>query len=70
LEFVLEEGDILSPAFKGNDKNLDSNVDPRTSKAIVTLISGEANDSIDAGIIADAPYYPDWTFETQVSVDE
>jgi hypothetical protein len=35
----------------------------------MTLISGEENKSTDAGIIIDAsPYYPDWNFETQVSI--
>ncbi|KAL3782315.1 hypothetical protein HJC23_001923 [Cyclotella cryptica] len=70
LEFLLEEGDTLSPPFKGSDKALDSNVDPKTNKALVTLISGEVNDSVDAGIISEAPYYPDWTFETQVCTND
>lgn len=60
LEFMLEEGDIHSPQFKGDNDELDSNVNPNTKKAQVTLTSGEINNSIDAGIIAEAPYYPDW----------
>jgi hypothetical protein len=70
LEFVLEEGDVLSLPFKGNDIALDSNVDPNTSKALVTLISGEINVDVDAGIIADAPYYPEWTFDIQVCTND
>lgn len=70
LEFVLEEGDVPSLPFKGNDIALDSNVDPNTSKAIVTLISGEVNVDVDAGIIADAPYYPEWNYEVQVCTND
>ncbi len=65
-----EEGDTFSPPFKGSNKALDSNVDPKTNKAFVSLISGEVNDSVDAGIISEAPYYPDWTFETQVCTND
>ena len=61
IEFILEEGDILSPQFRGNDEALDSDVHPRTKRAQVALMSGEINMNIDAGIIADAPYYPDWS---------
>jgi hypothetical protein len=70
LEFVLEEGDVPSLPFKGNDISLDSNVDPNTSKALVTLISGEVNVDVDAGIIADAPYYPEWTYDIQVCTND
>ena len=56
LEFIMEEGDILSPPFRGNNEELDSNVDPTTKRAEVTLVSGQENFSVDAGIIANAPY--------------
>ena len=53
LEFIPEEEtDLFSPAFKGDDFNLDSNVDPDTGRAEVFLASGDINKSIDAGIIA------------------
>jgi hypothetical protein len=70
LEFILEEGDVLSIPFKGNDVSLDSNVNPDTNKAVVTLISGEVNIDVDAGIIADAPYYPEWTYDIQVCTND
>ena len=70
IEFIMEEGDILSPPFRGNDEELDSNVDPTTKRAEATLVSGEDNLSVDAGIIANAPYYPDWTFEVQVCTND
>ena len=70
IEFIMEEGDILSPPFRGNDDNLDSNVDPTTKRAKVTLVSGEDNFSVDAGIIANAPYYPDWTWDIQVCTND
>ncbi|KAL7497451.1 hypothetical protein ACHAWT_007422 [Skeletonema menzelii] len=70
IEFVMEEGDILSPPFRGNDGELDSDVNPTTKRAQVTLVSGEDNFSVDAGIIANAPYYPDWTFDIQVCTND
>jgi hypothetical protein len=70
LEFILEEGDVITLPFKGNDRSLDSNVDPNTNKALVTLISGEDNIDLDAGIIADAPYYPEWNYEIQVCTND
>jgi len=70
IEFIMEEGDILSPPFRGNDQQLDSNVDPTTKRAQVTLVSGEENFSVDAGIIANAPYYPDWNWDVQVCTND
>ena len=58
IEFIMEEGDILSPPFKGGDDTLDSDVNPTTSRAKVTLVSGDKRVDVDAGIITDAPYYP------------
>jgi len=70
IEFLMEEGDILSPPFRGNDEQLDSNVDPTTKRAQVSLLSGEDNFSVDAGIIANAPYYPDWAWDVQVCTND
>ena len=70
IEFIMEEGDILSPPFRGDNEALDSNVDPNTKRAQVTLVSGEDNFSVDAGIIANAPYYPDWEFDVQVCTND
>lgn len=36
----------------------------------MTLISGEVNVDVDAGIIADAPYYPEWNYEVQVCLND
>lgn len=58
IEFIMEEGDILSPPFKGGDDTLDSDVNPTTSRAKVILVSGDKRVDVDAGIIVDAPYYP------------
>lgn len=61
LEFtILEEDEVFSPHNQGQDDELDSDVDPETGRVQVYLVSGESNTSVDAGIIADAPYYPDW----------
>lgn len=65
-----EETEIFSLPFKGDDDELDSNVDPDTKRAQVTLISGEINTSVDAGIITEAPYYPDWVHEVQVCTND
>jgi hypothetical protein len=70
IEFIPEEDEIFSPPFEGNNVDLDSDVNPDTGRAQVTLVSGEANTSVDVGIIADAPYYPDWIFETQVCTND
>ena len=51
LEFITEETEIFSPQFEGNNDKLDSNVNPETGRAQITLISGEMNTSVDAGII-------------------
>lgn len=68
--YLQEDGDVPSLPFKGNDISKDSDVDPNTSKAVVTLISGEVNNDIDAGIIADAPYYPEWSYDIQVCTND
>lgn len=52
IEFIPdEETEIFSLPFKGDDDELDSNVDPDTKRAQVVLMSGEVNTSVDAGII-------------------
>ncbi|KAL7549286.1 hypothetical protein ACHAWF_012561 [Thalassiosira exigua] len=52
IEFIPEEDEIFSPPFEGNNVDLDSDVNPDTGRAQVTLVSGVANTSVDVGIIA------------------
>ena len=61
VEFITEELiEIFTTPFKGDNIELDSDVDPSTSKATVFLVSGEIRTDIDAGLIIEEPYYPDW----------
>jgi hypothetical protein len=71
VEFALPSEDFNFAILKaGDDDSLDSDADPKTGRAQVTLVSGEINDNIDAGIMDSAPYYPDWTNDVQVCTND
>lgn len=65
-----ELGFVFTFQNKGNDTALDSDVNPSTGIVMVTVSSGEDNDSIDIGIMDDAPYYPDWTNDNQICTND
>lgn len=71
VEFILPSEDFNFAIYKaGEDDALDSDADPKTGRAQVTLGSGEINDNIDAGIMDSSPYYPDWTNNIQVCTND
>ena len=71
LTAVIDElGFVFTMKNKGNDTELDSDVNPTTGKVTVTVTSGEKNDSIDIGIMDDAPYYPDWENDVQICTND
>ncbi len=53
---TLNNGWSLSPQNQGNDDAVDSDADPTTQEAPVTLASGEHNDTIDAGETIESGY--------------
>ena len=71
VEFILPSEDFNFAIFKaGENDALDSDANPKTGRAEVTLQSGEINDDIDAGIMDASPYYPDWTNNVQVCTND
>lgn len=71
LMAVIDElGFVFTIQNKGNDTELDSDVNSSSGKVKVTVISGEVNNSIDIGIMDDAPYYPDWTNDAQICTND
>ena len=70
IEFIIEDTEIFGPPLRGNNDELDSNVNPDNGRAQFTLVSAEMNTSVDVAIIGEAPYYPDWVFETQVCTND
>lgn len=67
---IEELGYVFSMQNKGNDTDVDSDVNPTSGIVTVTVLSGENNDSIDIGITDDAPYYPDWINDNQVCTND
>lgn len=67
---IEELGYVFSMQNKGNDTDIDSDVNPTSGIVTVTVLSGENNDSIDIGITDDAPYYPDWENDNQVCTND
>jgi protocatechuate 3,4-dioxygenase beta subunit len=65
-----ELGYVFTMQNKGNDTALDSDVNPTTGIVVVTVSSGEDNDSVDIGIMDDAPYYPDWQNDNQICTND
>jgi protocatechuate 3,4-dioxygenase beta subunit len=65
-----ELGYVFTMQNKGNDTDIDSDVNPTTGIVSVTVTSGEDNDSIDIGIMDDAPYYPDWQNDNQICTND
>ncbi len=50
VEFVLPAGYLFSPAGQGSDPSVDSNANPATGMAAVTLPGGKTDRTIDAGM--------------------
>ena len=72
LEFILpgdQEYQFTLPNA-GNDTSVDSDVSPVTGRVTVTVVSGEENLDIDAGIMDFGPYYPDWRNDVQVCTND
>ena len=65
-----ELGYVFTFQSRGNDTSIDSDVSATTGKVTVTLTSGEDNNSIDIGIMDDAPYYPDWQNDNQICTND
>ncbi|MCC7206648.1 MAG: DUF11 domain-containing protein, partial [Anaerolineae bacterium] len=55
VEFVPPSGTGLSPQGQGGDPALDSDPNPATGRATVTLTGGQVTDAVDAGLITSAP---------------
>ena len=70
IEYIIDDTEIFSPPFQGTNGGLDSDVNPDTGRAQVSLVSGEINANVDVGIIGEAPYYPDWEYFEQVCTNE
>jgi len=70
LEVEVEEDYLVTLQFAGNNTEVDNNFNPGSNKAQITLTSGEVNHSVDAGIMDQAPYYPDWTNDIQVCTND
>lgn len=71
VEFSLPSEDYNFAIYKaGENDAFDSDANPKTGRAKVTLQSGEINDDIDAGIMDASPYYPDWTNDVQVCTND
>ena len=70
IEVLVPEGFLLTIQKQGNDTDIDSNFSPTSNRAKVTLTSGEVNESVDAGVMDEAPYYPDWTNDIQICTND
>jgi protocatechuate 3,4-dioxygenase beta subunit len=71
LEFILNDDDYQwTIPNAGNDTDVDSDVSPTSSRASVTVTSGEEKLDIDAGVMDFGPYYPDWTNDVQVCTND
>ncbi|KAL7467650.1 hypothetical protein ACHAXS_007895 [Conticribra weissflogii] len=70
LEVEVPEDFLVTLQFSGNNTEIDNNFNPGSNKAQITLTSGEVNHSVDAGIMDNAPYYPDWTNDVQVCTND
>ena len=51
VEFVLPNGMAFTAQNTGSDDTIDSDADTSTGKAVVTVVSGVTNQTVDAGII-------------------